>query len=82
MMTAEIAATEAAEAGFDVQLHVPDTTRPGVPTTVTATVVDAETGEPVTDLTRSHEAWMHLIATRAGPRHVRPRAPRADRTSR
>jgi Cu+-exporting ATPase len=36
-----------------------------VPTTVTATVVDAETGEPVTDLTRSHEAWMHFIATRA-----------------
>jgi len=65
MMTAEIAATEAAEAGLDVQLHVPDTTRPGVPTTVTATVVDAETGEPVTDMTRSHEAWMHLIATRA-----------------
>ena len=65
MMTAEVPPTEAAEAGFDVQLHVPDTTRPGVPTTVTATVVDAETGEPVTDLTRSHEAWMHLIATRA-----------------
>ena len=37
---------------------------------------------PSTDLTRSHEAWMHLIATRAGPRHVRPRAPRADRTPR
>jgi Cu+-exporting ATPase len=36
-----------------------------VPTTVTATVVDAETGEPVTDMTRSHEAWMHFIATRA-----------------
>jgi Cu+-exporting ATPase len=35
-----------------------------VPTTVTATVVDAETGEPITDITRSHEAWMHLIATR------------------
>ena len=64
MMTAEIAATEATEAGLDVQLHVPDTTRPGVPTTVTATVVHAETGEPVTDLNRSHEAWMHLIATR------------------
>ena len=64
MMTAEIAATEAPEAGLDVQLHVPDTTRPGVPTTVTATVVHAETGEPVTDLNRSHEAWMHLIATR------------------
>jgi Cu+-exporting ATPase len=64
MMTAEIAPTEATQAGVDVQLHVPDTTRPGVPTTVTATVVHAGTGEPVTDLNRSHEAWMHLIATR------------------
>ena len=65
MMTAEISPTEAAEAGFDVQLHVPDTTRPGVPTTITATVVDVETGEPITNVTRSHEAWMHFIATRA-----------------
>jgi Cu+-exporting ATPase len=65
MMTAEVAPTEATAARLDVALRVPDTTRPGVPTTVTATVVDAETGEPVTDLTRSHEAWMHLIATRA-----------------
>ena len=64
MMTAEVPPTEAHEAGMDVQLHVPDTTRAGVPTTVTATVVDAGTGEPVEDLTRSHEAWMHLIATR------------------
>jgi P-type Cu+ transporter len=64
MMTAEVPPTEAHEAGLDVQLHVPDTTRPGEPTTVTATVVDAETGEPVEDLTRSHQAWMHLIATR------------------
>ena len=64
MMTAEVAPTEAVEAGLDVQLHVPDGTLPGVPTTVTATVVDAETGAPVTDLNRSHEAWMHLIATR------------------
>ena len=64
MMTADVPPTEAAEAGLDVQLHVPDETRAGVPTRVTATVVDAETGEPVTDLTRSHEAWMHFIATR------------------
>lgn len=64
MMTAEVPPTEAHEAGLDVELDVPDVTRPGVPTRVTATVVDAETGEPVTDLTRSHEAWMHLIATR------------------
>jgi Cu+-exporting ATPase len=64
MMTAEVPPTEAAEAGLDVQLHVPDATRAGVPTRVTATVVDAGTGEPVGDLTRSHEAWMHFIATR------------------
>ncbi|WP_457208248.1 HAD-IC family P-type ATPase, partial [Nocardioides sp. P5_C9_2] len=65
MMTADVAPTEAAQTGLNVQLHVPDSTRPGVPTTVTLRVVDAETGEAVTDLTRSHEAWMHFIATRA-----------------
>jgi len=64
MMTADVPATEASDAGLDVELHVPDDTRAGTPTHVTATVVDAETGDPVTDLTRSHEAWMHLIATR------------------
>ena len=64
MMTAEVPPTEATEAGLTVQLQVPSDVRPGVPTTVTATVVDATTGEPVTDVTRSHEAWMHLIATR------------------
>lgn len=65
MMTADVAPTEAAQTGLNVQLHVPDSTRPGVPTTVTLRFVDAETGEAVTDLTRSHEAWMHFIATRA-----------------
>ena len=64
MMTAEIPPTEAQAAGLDVELDVPDATRPGVPTRVTALVVDAETGEPVDDLVRSHQAWMHLIATR------------------
>ena len=28
------------------------------------TVRDADTGDPVTDLTRTHEVWMHLIVTR------------------
>jgi P-type Cu+ transporter len=64
MMTADIDLSSADDAGMDVQLDVPDTTSPGVPTQVTATVVDAETGEPIEDITRSHEAWMHLIATR------------------
>jgi Cu+-exporting ATPase len=65
MMTAEVPATEASEAGLDVRLEVPDDTRAGVPTRMTATVLDTETGEPVEDLTRSHQAWMHFIATRA-----------------
>jgi P-type Cu+ transporter len=75
MMTAEIDPTSADDAGTDVELDVPDRTRPGVPTRVTATVVDAETGEPIEDITRSHEAWMHLIATRddlATFAHVHP----------
>ncbi|CCG02304.1 heavy metal translocating P-type ATPase [Blastococcus saxobsidens] len=64
MMTAEVDPASAENAGMDVHLDVPDSTRPGVPSRVTATVVDAETGEPIEDITRSHEAWMHLIATR------------------
>jgi Cu+-exporting ATPase len=64
MMTAEVPPAEAAEAGLAVQLQLPSDTEAGQPTTMVATVVDAVTGEPVTDVTRSHEAWMHLIATR------------------
>jgi Cu+-exporting ATPase len=64
MMTAEVPPVAAADAGADVRLDVPSTTRPGEPTRVVATVVDAASGEPIGDITRSHEAWMHLIATR------------------
>jgi len=64
MMTAEVDPTSAEDAGTHVQLDVPDSVRPGVPVRVTATVVDADTGEPIEDVTRSHDAWMHVIATR------------------
>jgi Cu+-exporting ATPase len=64
MMTAEVPATDAADAGVDVRLDLPARTRPGRPTRLVATVVDSATGQPVEDLTRTHEAWMHLIATR------------------
>ncbi|MGY1604455.1 heavy metal translocating P-type ATPase [Geodermatophilus sp. SYSU D00815] len=64
MMTAEVPATEAAEEGLSVRLDVPADVRPGRPARLVATVVDAD-GRPVEDLTRSHQAWMHLIATRA-----------------
>ncbi|MGK5114976.1 heavy metal translocating P-type ATPase [Geodermatophilus sp. CPCC 205506] len=64
MMTAEVPPTEAADAGVEVRLELPADVRPGEPARLVATVVDTATGGPVEDLTRSHEAWMHLIATR------------------
>src|SRR3954451_7531402 len=65
MMTADVPATEAADAGVDVRLDLPADAHPGQPTRLVVTLVDTATGRPVEDLTRTHEAWMHLIATRA-----------------
>ena len=53
------------DAGLEVSLGVPDDVRPGVPTTLTVTVRDAQTGEPVSDLVRTHQVWMHMIITRS-----------------
>ncbi|NEM05591.1 heavy metal translocating P-type ATPase [Geodermatophilus normandii] len=64
MMTAEVPPADAVDAGVEVRLDLPAQVRPGETTRLVATVVDAASGEPVEDLTRSHEAWMHLIATR------------------
>ncbi|WP_432506495.1 heavy metal translocating P-type ATPase [Kineococcus arenarius] len=64
MMTAEVPPTDATDAGVDVRLDLPDDVRAGQPTRLVATVVDSETGDRIEDLTRIHEAWMHLIATR------------------
>lgn len=75
MMNADVPAVEAAQAGLDVRLSLTDITRPGVPTRVTATVTQQGTGAPVTDLTLSHQAWMHMIAVRddlASFAHVHP----------
>ena len=63
MMTADVPPVEAGEAGVDVRLDVPAAADAGEATRIVATVVDA-TGRPIEDLVRSHEAWMHLIATR------------------
>jgi Cu+-exporting ATPase len=64
MMTADVPATDAAGAGIDVRLDLATDVRAGQPTRLVATLLDTTTGRPVEDLTRSHEAWMHLIATR------------------
>jgi Cu+-exporting ATPase len=65
MMSADIEPVDVADAGLEVTLDVPAGTRPGVPTRVGVRVADTSTGRPVSDLSRSHEVWMHLIATRA-----------------
>jgi Cu+-exporting ATPase len=65
MMTTDIEPVDASEAGVRIDVHLPSDVRAGAPTRVTVNVTDARTGEPVDDLSLSHEVWMHLIATRA-----------------
>jgi Cu+-exporting ATPase len=65
MMTTDVPPVEAHEAGVEVELDVPETAEAGARTRVLVTLRHEESGRPITDLTRSHEVWMHLIATRA-----------------
>jgi P-type Cu+ transporter len=64
MMTAETDPIHADDAGVEISVDLPADLTPGRPTPVTVRVTDAETGALVRDVGRSHEAWMHLIATR------------------
>jgi Cu+-exporting ATPase len=65
METTEVEPVSTHDAGLALDVDVPSGVRPGRPTTVTVTVRDEETGEPVTDLVRTHQVWMHLIVTRS-----------------
>jgi Cu+-exporting ATPase len=47
-----------------VAIDAPADVRPGEPTELTVTVRDAETGDLVEDLVRTHQVWMHMILTR------------------
>jgi Cu+-exporting ATPase len=53
------------DAGLDVELDAPADITPGAPVTLTLRVRDAATGEPVDDLVRTHQVWMHMIVTRS-----------------
>jgi P-type Cu+ transporter len=64
MMTAETEPIHTEDAGVEISVHVPADVTPGRPTHVTVRVTDVETGALVRDIGLSHEAWMHLIATR------------------
>lgn len=52
-------------AGLAVEVDVPSSATPGKLCTLTVTVRDAKTGDPVEDLVRTHQVWMHMIITRA-----------------
>ncbi|MBO0891524.1 MAG: copper-translocating P-type ATPase [Acidothermales bacterium] len=74
MMTTDVSPVEASDAGVRVRFDVP-AARPGTPTRAQVTLLDAKTGQPITDLGRSHGVSMHLIVTRddlATFAHVHP----------
>jgi Cu+-exporting ATPase len=65
MEQTEVPPMSAHDAGLTVDVDAPADLRPGDPATLTITVRDAESGDPVGDLVRTHQVWMHLIVTRA-----------------
>jgi Cu+-exporting ATPase len=65
MEEADIAPITPSEAGLAVNLIAPAAIAPGRPTQLTVEVRDAETGDLVGDLVRTHQVWMHMIITRA-----------------
>jgi Cu+-exporting ATPase len=65
METTEAPPVSPHDAGVDVGVELEGPVRPGVPTTLTVTLTDAETGEPIDDLVRTHQVWSHLIVTRS-----------------
>jgi Cu+-exporting ATPase len=52
------------DAGLAVTLDAPADLAPGQPARLTVSVRDAESGELVEDIVRTHQVWMHLILTR------------------
>ncbi len=64
MMTTDAEPRHAEDEGVRVEVDVPAGTLPARTTTARIRITDAESGEPVGDIGRSHEAWMHFIVTR------------------
>jgi Cu+-exporting ATPase len=64
MEETEVEPVSTHDAGLEVEYDVPADVQPGRPTEITMTVRDEETGEPVDDLVRTHQVWMHMIVTR------------------
>ena len=61
----DVPPVDAHAAGLSFGYDLPAGLRPGEPATIRITVRDTASGEPATDLVRTHQAWMHLVLTRA-----------------
>jgi Cu+-exporting ATPase len=64
MMQAEVEPVSPAMAGVKAELVAPETIAAGTPARLVYHLADARTGRPLTDLTRSHEQWIHLVTIR------------------
>jgi Cu+-exporting ATPase len=64
METTEAEPVSAEDAGVRVAVQPAGEPQPGRRTTLTVDVRDAATGEPVTDVVRTHQVWMHMIVIR------------------
>ncbi len=64
MEEAEVLPVSSEDAGLEVTIGTPATVVPDRPTPIRVEVRDADSGQLVTDLTRTHQVWMHMIITR------------------
>jgi P-type Cu+ transporter len=64
MEEAEVMPVSTEDAGLAVTIGTPATVVPDRPTKLEVEIRDADSGQLVTDLTRTHQVWMHMIITR------------------
>ena len=64
MEEADVPPVTARDAGLAVTVQGAEALEPGRQATLTLEVRDAETGDLVEDLVRTHQVWMHAIVTR------------------
>jgi Cu+-exporting ATPase len=75
MMQAEVEPVSPKMAGVTAELVAPETISAGTPARLVYHLADAKTGRRLTDLSRSHEQWIHLVTIGEGLtgfQHVHP----------
>jgi P-type Cu+ transporter len=75
MEATDVEPVDSHHAGLEVDVSIPADAAPGRTVPLTISVRDQKTGDPVSNLTRTHTEWMHVIVTRddlATFAHVHP----------